>query len=391
MNNKNKVYFFFVSLCVLSIFNGVRDPWNNTFGSEGAYTRWYFNYDYGFTKRGLVGELASLVDPHLSILDIQITYLFFVAIFSVLILLFYFLFLNDLTQYETVLFMAWGVTSVGGIQQYFYDIGRFDVFGAILIFLGTYIMVNIKGKIVNFFVCLVLSFLSILIHEAYFLWVFPALLFVFCFVEKEIINCYTAGLVLCCAAFTSFVSSSSPDTFTSALSHSKELQSISPFEISTQRIKPLYRTLEESILYNVENLSFFRDTFDTILVSSTFLLVLYPYFSFLRILHTIEDTKNFYIYLLLIVCSLAPISLYIAGYDHGRWWGMATVSWSVLFAVVLEGPNGTRIRHQLRENAHLLGLGVVANLVFGPAGVTSLFPKSYAYRIVESIQSVLIG
>jgi hypothetical protein len=366
------------------VLNGIADPWHHPIGGLAGYTRWAFDYSQGFTKRGFVGEIFRLIDPQLSLVDVQVVYFALLFFVSVLLVSYYYFHLDSFSDYDLIFFSAWGITCVGTLQQYSHDITRFDIFGAFFIITGTYLIIFFSVTYLRIIIFLFFSLTSILIHEAFFLWVFPSLLFSLFFLEEDLPLKYVFIFVLFVALFTLHVGTSvphsdSPSSFISALS---ETTSFKLFEFRTH---PMYSTLFESIKYNYSKLDLLEDTFAASLSAVCFSFVLYPcLYALCSFSHNLSR-RYYIIYLLFIFCTFLPLSLYLVGFDHGRWWAMSMTSFSVLFVLILKGPHESQIRHEFRSNIYLVVLGISLNLILGPVGKFGLFPKSYIIRVVDTI------
>lgn len=385
MKSKTQVYIFLSFLGIISLINGITDPWGSSIGFIGRYARWAFDYSHGFTKRGLVGEAVSLVNPHLSIANVQVAYFSALVVLLFLLPLYYLYFIDNSNQEDTILFALWGITCTGTIQQYAYDVARFDIFGALIIILSVVAVKFLKSDKLKICLVILASFLSVMIHEAYFLWVFPSLLFVYFFDKTKFSYSKLILISVPVFVFTLYVGTSSPNDFGSATGLASSLSNTTSFEVSVRRTQPLYRSLYESIKYNIDALNPPINLFNFILASFCFSFVLYPCLYSLYNLYSYLDNNYVYIYSIFVISIICPLFLYGLGFDHGRWWAMSMTSFSILYITIIRGPHEEYIRETTFPKRYFIAVGIIMNVFLGPAGVTSLFPKSYTYRFIETI------
>ncbi len=130
----------------------------------------YFLYDYhfGFIKRALIGSILNFIFPNLSesiFINLSIVILF---IFG-----FYIVKLIDNINFKNAFFgyflVALLVISPALLKNFWFDLGRLDIFGA---FFCLFFLLPVRKSILNIF--LLLSPLVLFIHEGFFLLWIPS-------------------------------------------------------------------------------------------------------------------------------------------------------------------------------------------------------------------------
>jgi hypothetical protein len=385
ISKKTKVFLWLVVACIFSVVRGIpRIDRDKYFGGNIGYTEWVVNYEFGFTNRGLVGELFNLFFENASVKDIQMAYIFILVLISVLIIGLSYLCISNYENVGQLIFSIWCITCVGSIQQYIYDIPRLDIFGALIIVIGSYLIYFNISKFKQIVVSLLLCFVSVLIHEAFFLWVLPVFLFLLHYRSNvgvfRIIIIFFASLV-----FTVYVSMGEPGTFESASSFTSAISSTATFEVNETRVEPLFRSLRESIVYNFKNIDIIKFAYNSLFGSLSLFFGAYPFLVVIVRLIKSKCISGVMTYYLMIASVLSPLSLYVVGVDHGRWWAMATFSFSIVSLLVIKEDVKGIFQDSLEENYHIVLMGVIFNILMGPAGVVTMFPKSDLLRVLSKI------
>lgn len=141
----------------------------NTFNGWGV-TEFLINYQGGFVRRGLLGELLYWFT---SITSIKVAVPIFSLCFSALIFVFIFLFKNFAKKGY-----CWWLLLSPFICGYLIDITRKDFLGYSILIITLLIINSSKIKLtVKLFAVCFLTFISLLMHEAYIFWGTPIVIF----------------------------------------------------------------------------------------------------------------------------------------------------------------------------------------------------------------------
>ncbi len=384
---KDKNYFYLVYVfiaVVIASFRGIQNPWGGSAdGLSPVSTVWLFDYEYGFTKRGLNGEIFKAIFGGISKNEVLLSYFILLTVMLSLIFLFLYVFLPKKLNQTTFLLVMWFITNTGLIQQRFWDIGHTDIYGSIFVLLSAILIFRIKSVyLVSIFTSLI-CIISIMIHEGFFLWVYPACI-TFIFLKKEkvfTLEIFTVSFVSFLSVL--FVGTSSPNiSENNYLSYLKETSSV---EVNDFLVGTLFRPLSQSLEMGLGSILSFTTVFDTILLAICSFPVGYTLYKLSsRIGNSIElgliKLKESH---LLILCWLAPLSLYILGWDHGRWWSMAMTNMASISIVLVYKYDIEELTSVLYEYRNLLFVGVMINLLLGPPGFANAFPESHVYRVFE--------
>ncbi len=160
------VYPLVLILTMLSVLRGIRLP------NLWEYTQFLFNYEFGFVKRGLIGEILRRLDSPW-FLSYEFYFLFSVFICLVNLALFFFLVRgffeskNSTAILAAIVFAAsLGVVSLGNY------IGIADQLGLMILFLS----LGARTFFKRWLVLMTLMPLSLLIHEGILIMFFPVAL-----------------------------------------------------------------------------------------------------------------------------------------------------------------------------------------------------------------------
>lgn len=119
-------YFVIFAILFLSILRGIRVP------NIWSYSHFLFNYDLGFIKRGLIGEIISQFNnPYL--LSYEFFFIFSIAILFIVIVLISLL-LKDLINSHNPIFIGCSVVFSSSLAVVFlsHSVGYFDHIGLLV-------------------------------------------------------------------------------------------------------------------------------------------------------------------------------------------------------------------------------------------------------------------
>ncbi|MEM8804092.1 MAG: hypothetical protein AAGF55_16320, partial [Pseudomonadota bacterium] len=288
-------------------------------------THWLFSYEHGFVKRGLVGTLLAQVFDTITIRTVTNLYFGFVGLaVAMLGFLIWRTLLRTATGPTALVLACFLVTSPGALQQWLGDVGRFDVFGFILICL-TFMVVRRAGATVGLVAVSICAALAIFIHEGFLFWVAPMGLafWVWQHSPKRCNLVLATGALVCLVGLTAWVSGTSySDRF--AFDDAKsELQERAEFTVNQRSLMVHYRSFAENISYTTER----AWTSDRLLGQ-----VLGAAYLVFMALWLFAGNWNRRIAVLLVAC-VGPLGLLPLGHDLARWFAM--IACNLLFASLL--------------------------------------------------------
>ena len=337
--------------------------------SNWKYTHYLFSYESGFVKRGLIGELISILPIYASYSVINIiAYSSVFILCSIFILIFIKLWVKHQEHYGFFLFMLLVLTSPATLQHFFYDVGRFDIY---IYICSTSIMYGIytfgsKHYIITFF--LVSCFLSILIliHEATFFTITPLVLMFWHYIDsskKTIVLQIVSFMIV--FLLTYLVSTKGDYTALTAEDHVLKLQSIYGSRVSKLSVDVLHNiSLEENIFLTIKN----GLTLDSLSNHIYFLLFSLPSFYFsLGLYHRLKEHITIKIGMLFLSVS-SPLALYPLGYDYFRWWSftITNVILVIIFLCLKNSKFSEAIFKYFEDKRKLVFFIIVLGFISGP-------------------------
>lgn len=187
---------------VYSFLRGIRLP------NIWSYSHFLFSYEYGFIKRGIIGECFRLLGQ-----ESLLTYEFFAgfSFFTIMLISFLLIRAIKISIYHSGFLIGLAsclYCSSVAIGYLTHTIGYFDHLGLLLVL----IVLNLKESLLQVWTASIGSFLCVFAHEAYFLLYFPHILLILAFhrpvffgLKKKLISlCFIAGIIVT----TSFVGQS---------------------------------------------------------------------------------------------------------------------------------------------------------------------------------------
>lgn len=330
------------------------------------YTSWLFNYDYGFMRRALPGELISFFN-----LDYGYRAIRTIA-FIILVILFY-LFsyltiksLNHLNiQKNKALYIASFMFLPFLTTQWVLELGRFDQIIQILQLLCVICIIKTKKYYSSFFLTSLTIFLSALIHEASLIIFIPTIILIFHlkFENKLATSLLTFFLFL---ALISMMFFGKIDAHHASLliEKFKDLEKFDYYAVRTTRLSNLENIIVS--YYSMMN----NKTYIYIFLA---ILYLYPVICFFK--KVFSSTKYFYIF----IFCLSPLSLSIIAFDYFRWIALTLFNLSILsfYLIISEKTNNLEIgRYIIERKKKVLAYGLLSLLV-GALGIVKLFPNLY--------------
>lgn len=355
-------------------------------------TQWLFDYEYGYVKRGLVGEITGLFRDFLTNADIVVISLYLssaAAIFFCCLLVAhsgFFCSRNRRTAIACVIFSFWAVSSSGTIQQFFSSLGRFDVIAFSLVIFAFLLIISGLNRYVVLLLITVLSALAVMIHEGNFFWIVPITAGMWHFhfntdnrIDRILI--LSLAMLILLTAFTGYSGYGKLLDFESAR---QLLQQKAQFPVDDFSLGVHFLSVYGNILYTMENF-----TTDAALLRLLlgFMLMLPGIFFGMFLLGLIKGQEGVARRSCYLISScLAPSVLFLLGIDHGRWLSMIVIS--AIFAVLI-------MIHHARQACFavpywllaIMVAGIICNIYLGPYGILRVFELSPVMNKVAAMVS----
>lgn len=335
MSNECEKDYGLLALLLLSVFIIIAVNYSSlSVVSTFRYTHYLLNYDYGFVKRGLVGEAFSVLNISPTFLNVSIM-AYSVLIINIMFFLgmLYASFSGLRLRSGTWLFVVLALTHSATMQHYYSDIGRFD--GLLLIFLLCAVLAILKLNLyLQFSIVPALLIISIAIHEAAIFISVPLVICVWLYVSKSrgaILGIFS--ILFSLVFFTYFVSTKGLISQLSTSEHFAAIASIYDERLlSLESVQVVHAGQIKDIIFMVSNLGF---TEAKIIEHLKLLMVIVPLFFILCPLIFSVVSANFISFrALVILSSFSPLCLYPLGYDHFRWWALSLTNLFVCISVI---------------------------------------------------------
>ena len=360
-------------LCIflIVIANSLSIITNNVF-SEMQWTA--FTYEFGFIKRGLVGEILRIIfsRPDRQVIIVLSYLVVAAALFSLS-----YLYLRPYTQAAPEnksriwLFTILALTHFSTLQFTLYDTGRFDQFSIVCMALSIVAIEHWKGlKAAGaiFF----LSLAAVLIHEAYFLMFFPMVCFYWMFKDGKKTVPITTFLLL--AAVVAYIG------LYGNLKHTISRQDYIHHLVLTygswieeQPVWILYTTTRQHMRVTTQNFGlavfykahalWFIALLPSIIIIQKMIRLLYSTLSAQK-----SQKRHPPVMVLLFLSPFTPLIMYLLGVDFGRWLSACVINVFIFLSLFL---------YTNKEFAHTCGemlgrrkkiilLAVITALLLGP-------------------------
>jgi hypothetical protein len=342
--------------------------------TEWVMTHWAFTYEFGFLRRALVGDLmARLLGPP-SVAVVTTAGVVLAAIAAAALLR---LFIEPALRERALgawLFALAAATHSATIPNLFYDLGRFDHIG-LLVLLGSLVVLARGTPTLRLALVPPACAVGLLVHEAFLLLFFPLVLAAWHYEERG----HRPGPRLAAAASLGAlawaISRFGPMTALPMDAYVAHLEARHEFPIGSSSVLVLYSDLRESMAHSAGMLfSRWQATNHTVL-----LLSLVPTFAFLRRIaralparphRGMAEPRR-----LILVAALSPLLLYAIGVDVARWWAVAVTNLFIAVAYLAIREDGTRaLAGAVGAVPALAAVVVGVSLVAGPLGVLHAYP-----------------
>lgn len=340
------LYFIAAGFLVLSL-EKVEIDWK--------WAHMFFNYEYGFLKRGLLGQLFKW-------LHIPTTYdnfLVFSSIMMVLVVWFYFQATKNMPVHFFLIFALLFLTSPLFLKNLVYDWGRFDQLAIVYLFVAVVLLTEkTLDRCASLFI--LLSPVLLFIHEATILWFFP-ILFILVYLEKPRWLLYL--LPACTISFLLILNYGNlkvfPSEYYELLNQWSQPRWIHPSIVNTLT-NSFSQSLEMSIPAVIPNLVSKQGIVGSIELAAMLVLLFF-----------VRSPKLILLTMLALCISLV---LFVVALDHFRW--MSLMAFMIL-TILLYAWRKSLLVYSHYFFAYCFVLSIT-NLFFGPVGIwlTLIIPKS---------------
>ncbi|CAH9018263.1 hypothetical protein [Candidatus Nitrosacidococcus sp. I8] len=299
---------------------------------DSAYTHYLFNYQDGFIKRGLVGEIFRQLDFQMSYkLAHVIGYcVFIIASFSLLIAIIC-PFKGYWQSTGFLLFFLFALSNSGTFQGFYRTLGHFDNINFILSLLCIFLIYKIKKPPV-YILAYALMVIAILIHEAALLMFIPLVLAFSFYLDSSKKNILQLLLLSGALLLTTTAVFYNGMTKNSTLDeHYSELVNTYGDHVYYEAVEVLHdRGLEENYLYVKNKKSAYKAKENKrILILLLPTLLIYLLFCYEEIKRDGYSKK-----LILLASAFSPLALYPIAASFYRWWGMSITNFFVAMALI---------------------------------------------------------
>lgn len=382
--DKKKWYFVAFFIMAVSALRGIRYP------NLWAYSHYLFNYDFGFVKRGLLGEILHVLNiPYLY------TYQFF-CLLSFLILLINFVLLGQIVKCfidrgkPVLTFCALLFVSSMAIVFLAHTVGYFDEIGLLV----TLISLKIEGFYKKLLILALLMPFLLLIHETAFVIFYPVLFVsLFFSIKKDAWNQQFPLLIVFSVLLLFLVVLLGHATLdaNSAGHMFVNMQTKVGHHLRPDAFDVLDRGLERNVFLMQDVWS--QPDFATVFLLS--LLVTVPVFAsfVLLFVYLLRGEKaNGYLIVMCICAALSPLTLHFVAWDMHRWNTLTiTTSFLTLYVVLGSIPKDPLFELEAR----VFPIFVLLVFLNGASSIPlfdSFYVKDYPFsEHVKYIQDVMSG
>lgn len=326
-----------------------------------------FNYEIEFVKRGFIGEILRLTFNEVTNKLILISFIL-LFIFIFLLIKFYYEPYDSKNKFGLYLFFIFAITHFATINNYIYDIGRFDQF--LIIILLTCIYFIKKYGNINYLIIPLLCLIALLIHEAFFFMFLPLIFVYWIYIKPKILKKWFFFLIIIFLLFSTFLighygkmESIDYETYKEILieKYGEDYHSSGAFQV-------LYGNIKDNMIYTWKRHLTLRRLIEHIILFICLIPTFYLMTKLFKKLKKIEW--------LLILSAFGPLALYILGHDYARWWGLAITNLFIVIVLLSRKEefkeNLNLIFYKYRKIVYII---IILSIIVGPIGTITLFPR----------------
>lgn len=353
-------------------------------GNSWRYTHWLFDYEFEFIKRGLIGQILTVLNVTKSYDNLEYIWTNVTWILSIIFL--FILSRNikiESISKSLILFTILALTSSATLQHFVYDFGRFDSINLIIAMLLLIAIPNLSEKklvlVIPFF-----SLMMILIHEASF-FLFVPLIVSYWYVTHPHYIKLKLIVLLSITIFTLFVSTNGKVKSINLQTHHSILVEKYGDQVSASSLNVLHRNLDENLEFTATSIDTKR-LYDHLAFALTFLPVFILFFKIFKAVLNLAETN--FRHILLIISCFAPLALYPLGEDHFRWWTIVITN--IFITLSLLAYRSDKIYQIIFDTCHqhkkLIYTAVIFSILLGPLGNPSAYPFTINQYIIHTFE-----
>lgn len=289
-------------------------------GIEYSYFYYLIDYHFGFVKRGLIGEIFSISGVKIDVYKVLAFNKLLFLLFGILIICIIkkINFKNKIFEIIIFFFILFNPAL---LKNYWLDLGRFDIYGAIV----TCLMIISNKKTMNFL--FVFSPLLLMVHEAQLVLFIPSIIFIWflrnnllSIKNKIIFGVFALFLVITIILTTIYGESNASISNLKQYMDYKNNSDYNYFFESNLYSGNTFVDIKNSIIFNLKHFKLFI-LGGISLVYSAYILSRFSYILDIQI----EGRKMKLLILILII----NFSIFLLGLDGYRW--ISNITFSLLF------------------------------------------------------------
>lgn len=330
-SNTNAWFYTVLAIVLLSVLRGIRFP------GMWSYTHFLFNYDYGFTKRALLGGIVNYLDiPFLA--SYEFFLIFSMALFITNLVLLCLL-LKELTENGTPILVGSSLIFASSLAVVFlsHSIGYFDHIGLMI----TLITLKTRGFYKKLYFLTPSLILALLVHEAILVIFFPLIIMSLLFSIKPwtgkrkiaVLSLFSASVVVL-GMFVTTASLESEDVhkmytgLQTQSDHTLRKDAFHVLRIDSEKNYEIMQTLwsdKRVVIQMGESL---------LVTAPVILLLIYCSVLILR-----KSGNKPFLMILSILAPLSPLLLHIIAWDMHRWNTLTVTTGFLMLYIVYTSMN----------------------------------------------------
>lgn len=375
-----------LALTATIIFTSIFVSFNLVVSNTFRAMHWVFNYEYGFIKRGLVGEIVTRIFsyPTIEVIVYLSTAIAFLVAF-ILIFLFFRPTFRNIHSLGIWLFSIFAASHFATLQHYFYDMGRFDHFGIIILFLCILVIERLPDNMWSLAVILFFCVVGLLIHETFFFNFIPLVFsyWFFCWRGNYSFNIARGFAVISLIIVTLYIGVYGKMTNLSPQEYFEVLQSLHGRWINERPILLiLFSGLKENVLYAVNTLLTKEVLYRHLIWFVALLPTIFLFSKIWKILtSSIMRHGRDWPMLLFIISAFSPLCMYLLGNDFGRWIALALTNSFIVLSLLMYSNVAfkNKIGKLFFEERKIVLLSISLSLLLGPLEKGIGFIWMYGY------------
>jgi hypothetical protein len=335
--------------------------------SEWMASHWLYDYQQGFIKRGLTGEVLAFIagEASASLTFIENAALTVYTLLVLALLLFvFFIFKQSPSLAFTFLLSGFS------IQQFAYDFGRFDQINYLLSFIAIAMLFTHLPQLIKLGLLMTLSCTMLLVHEASLFLNIPLLFTLYFFLLKQsnsnhlplLLSCYSAVILATAISITLFGKPLDLALLTQSIK-----QKALGFDVHSGAISLHANNLSDNIALTLERLMSEKTAsrmLRILLVSLPCILLFKAWFKALK--PELNSSEK----LLCILCFASIAPLFLLGIDFYRWIAMGLLNSFILLAVLSHLKKQPFTAHK----GYII-TAIIAGIYCGPYGISTGMPE----------------